>query len=99
MDKKELVKERMNQLLELAEKNIKNHPERTKRYVEIARKLSTRHKVRLPERFKKRICKICNIMWIPGYNVKVRLNKRTKAVEYVCECGQVRRFGYSKKRD
>lgn len=97
MKKNELVLERMNWLLELAEKNIKTHPERTKRYVSLARKMSSRYKIGIPEKFKKRICKVCNIMWIPGFNVKVRINKRTKAVEYVCECGSLRRFGYNKR--
>ena len=99
MKREELILERMNQLLELAEKNIKQKPERTKRYVGLARKLSSRYRMAIPERFKKRICKICNIMWIPGYNVRIQLNKRSKAVEYKCECGALRRFGYTKKRD
>ena len=97
MKKNELVLERMNWLLELAEKNIKTHLERTKRYVSLARKLSLRYKVDIPEKFKKRICKVCNTMWIPGFNVKVKINKRTKAVEYLCKCGSLRRFGYAKR--
>ena len=99
MKREELILERMNQLLELAERSIKDRPDRTKRYVGLARKLSSRYRISIPERFKKRICKICNMMWIPGYNVKIHLNKRTKAVEYICECGTLRRFGYTKKRD
>ncbi|MCX8202594.1 MAG: ribonuclease P [Candidatus Micrarchaeota archaeon] len=99
MNKRELVLERIEWLLALAEQFVKKNPERTKRYVFLARKLSSRYRVGIPKRFKKRICKICNTIWIPGYNVKIRLNKRLKAVEYVCACGSLRRFGYSKKRD
>ncbi|MCS7109683.1 MAG: ribonuclease P [Candidatus Micrarchaeota archaeon] len=99
MNKRELILERIEWLLSLAEKSIKARPDRTKRYVSLARKLSTRYRVAIPKRFKKRICKICNTIWIPGYNVKIRLNKRKKSVEYNCECGSVRRFGYAKKRD
>ncbi|MEM3369441.1 MAG: hypothetical protein QXF07_02030 [Candidatus Micrarchaeia archaeon] len=99
MNKRELVLERIEWLLELAEKYAKTKEERTKRYVSLARKLSSRYRVAIPKRFKKRICKICNIIWIPGYNVKIKLNKRSKSVEYVCSCGSVRRFGYIKKRD
>ena len=58
MKREELILERMNQLLEFAEKNLKERPDRTKRYVGLARKLSSRYRVAIPERFKKRICKI-----------------------------------------
>jgi len=91
-----LITERMEQLLELAEKNVKTHPERAKRYVQLARKLSTRYRVEIPKRFKKRVCKICNRYWIPGYNLSIRINKKNGVVVYRCECGSVRTIGYKK---
>ena len=93
----QLVKERIGQLMDLAEKNQKERPERAVRYVGLARRLATRYRVRMPERFKRRICRICNRYWIPGYNVSVRLRRRDKVVEYRCVCGALRRFGYAKK--
>lgn len=93
-----LILGRIDRLMSLAEKNIREKPARAKRYVVLATKLSTRYRVRMPERFKKRICKVCNRYWIPGYNVTVRIRRRDRVVEYRCECGAVRRFGYTEKK-
>ena len=93
-----LILERIDKLMALAEKNQRKNSVRAKRYVVLAKKMSTRYRVRMPERFKKRICKVCSRYWIPGYNVTVRLNRRNRTVEYRCECGALRRFGYTEKR-
>jgi ribonuclease P protein subunit RPR2 len=93
-----LILERIGKLMALAEKNQRNNLARAKRYVVLAKKMSTRYRVRMPERFKKRICKVCSRYWIPGYNVTVRLKRRNRTVEYRCECGALRRFGYTEKK-
>jgi len=93
-----LILERIGKLMALAERNQRKNPARAKRYVVLARKMSTRYRVRIPERFKKRICKVCSRYWIPGYNVTVRLKRRNRTVEYRCECGALRRFGYAEKK-
>jgi ribonuclease P protein subunit RPR2 len=90
----EIVRKRIDALFELAAENVKSHPERSRRYVQLARKLSMRHRMTAPQRFKRRFCKICNRFWVPGYNVRVRINRRKKVVEYSCDCGAVKRFGY-----
>ena len=89
-----VVNERIEQLFEEAQKNLKIHPERTRRYLKIARALAMRHRMRLPERFKRTFCKRCYIYWKPGYNVKVRIEKDKKTVSYSCECGYVKRYRY-----
>ncbi|VVB73603.1 Ribonuclease P protein component 4 [uncultured archaeon] len=93
-----LILERIGRLMGLAEENQRKNPSRAKRYVALAGRMSTRYRVRMPERFKKRICKVCSRYWIPGYNVTVRLNRRNRTVEYRCECGALRRFGYTEKK-
>jgi len=89
-----IVNERIAQLFKEAEENLKEHPERTRRYIRIARALVMRHRMRLPERFKRTFCKRCYIYWKPGYNVKVRFEKNKKTVSYSCECGYVKRYRY-----
>jgi RNase P subunit RPR2 len=37
------------------------------------------------------------MLWIPGYNMKVRLNSRKKMMEYRCECGAVSGFPLASK--
>lgn len=96
---KEIAMERILKLLGFAEENAKARPDRSKRYVELARKISTRYTVPIPQNLKKKFCKACNAFWVPGKNLKVRANARTKSIDYVClECGERRRHGYAKKR-
>jgi ribonuclease P protein subunit RPR2 len=88
----QVVRERIDILFQLAEKELKRHPERARRYVSLARKLGMKYNVRFPKRLKRKFCKKCGILWIPGYNLKVRLNSRKKMMEYRCECGAVKSF-------
>ncbi|MEM3399433.1 MAG: ribonuclease P protein component 4 [Candidatus Micrarchaeia archaeon] len=91
---KAIAKERIAILCSLAKENAKTNPKRSKRYVELARKIERRYNVRIPKTIKRRLCKKCNAFLIPGYNASVRLLPRRGVVEYVCECGAKRRFGY-----
>lgn len=88
----QIVKERIGILFKLAEKEVKIHPKRARRYVSLARKLGMKYNVRFPPELKRKFCKQCGILWIPGYNLKVRLNSRKGVMEYRCECGAVRNF-------
>lgn len=93
----QIARERIEILLNLAEKELKTHPERARRYVDLARKLGMKYNIRFPKKLKRKFCKKCGVVWIPGYNVMVRVNSRKKAVEYRCECGAVRCFPLNKK--
>jgi ribonuclease P protein subunit RPR2 len=92
-----IIKERIDKLFELAEENIKKHPERSRRYISLARKLSTRYNFRMNKKIKNRFCKKCDSLFIPGYNVKVKLNSREGIVEYHCNCGVVKNIHIGKK--
>jgi len=95
----QVVRERISILFQLAENELKTHPERATRYVSLARKLGMKYNVRLPKRLKRRFCKECGTLWIPGYNLEVRLNSRRKMMEYRCKCGAVRNFPLHPKKD
>lgn len=92
--KREEVLSDIARLFELAKSNVKSHPERANRYVRLARAISMRTRVRIPQKFKRAFCKKCFTYWIPGYNVKVYKKEKQKIIEYVCECGAIRRFCY-----
>jgi len=92
-----LAEKRILKLLKMAEENVKTHPQRTKRYVELARKISSKYNVRITRELKRKICKKCNAFLIPGFNCKVRADRKTKCITYIClECGERKRYGYSK---
>ena len=92
-----VVKERVDLLFKLAEENIKKHPERSKRYISLARKLSTRYNFRLNKKIKNSFCKKCDSLFIPGHNVMVKLNSRKGIIEYHCKCGEIKSIHFNRK--
>ena len=94
---KQLALERIEKLMALAASVAGAKPARAKRYVELARKLSSRYNVTIPGKWKRKFCKGCFAFWAPGKNLKVRA--RDGAVAYVCtECGAASRIGYRAAR-
>ena len=92
---RDIVCERMDILLDLAAKALKSGDEKyAKRYVFLARKLSTRYNCRFSKKDRARFCKGCNLPSAVGFNTKVRLRKRTRTAEYLCSCGESRQFKY-----
>ncbi|MCX6772482.1 MAG: hypothetical protein NTV88_01785 [Candidatus Micrarchaeota archaeon] len=92
---KQIVYERIDILLPLAASALKKKDEKhAKRYVFLARKLSTRYNCRLDRTRRAKFCKGCGLPLVPGLNVKIRLRKRTKTAEYLCSCGCAVRFKY-----
>ncbi|MEM2137892.1 MAG: ribonuclease P Rpr2/Rpp21/SNM1 subunit [Candidatus Anstonellaceae archaeon] len=92
---REIIYERIHILLELAAKALRKKDEKyAKRYVFLARKLSTRYNCRLQPEDKMKFCKSCGMPSVLGLNTNVRLRKRTKTAEYICSCGSSRHFKY-----
>jgi ribonuclease P protein subunit RPR2 len=90
-----IAAERIIKLFSQAEDSFREHPELSKRYVVLARKLSTRYKVRLTPSQKRLFCKNCNSYLKNGINCRVRL-ERGKLVQTCLECKSVKRTVYKK---
>jgi ribonuclease P protein subunit RPR2 len=95
---------RMGILLDLAEKRTVKQ-DRTdldkklaKRYVRLAREMSSHYKVGMPAALKRRICRKCNNLLVPGLNCKVVVASVHGYVAYVCECGNETRLHYKDKK-
>jgi len=94
-----IAKERIDILFGEARKSASTHPKRANRYVSIARKLGMRYKVRIPAKHRRAFCHKCGVYLLPGSNVKIRTNPRTKSVEYFClTCNKVNRYSYKKEQ-
>lgn len=92
---RQVIYERMDILLTLAAAALRKGDEKyAKRYVFLARKLSTRYNCRFPPKDRLRFCKSCGMPSVVGLNTKVRLRKRTKMAEYLCSCGAKRAIKY-----
>jgi len=92
-----IAKERIEKLLKLAEEQAK-HPERSKRQIELARKIGLRYNIRFTKGQKQRFCKKCNQILIPGRTCSVRLDSEKKLLTIKClDCGNIYKYPYKKK--
>ena len=83
--------ERIYRLFELAEQEFSRHPERSRRYVELARKIGTKNKVKVPNELRKSFCKKCGSFLKQGTNSS--LGKEGSLLTLACkECGFVRKM-------
>jgi ribonuclease P protein subunit RPR2 len=86
---------RIKKLFAEAESAFREHPELSKRYIILARKLSMRYKVKFTSEQKKLFCKKCDSYLKIGVNSRVRL-EHGKLVQTCLECKSVRRMIYKK---
>ncbi len=93
---KEIANERILKLFEQAELRFKEDSKLSDRYVEIARKISMKYKVKIPRELKRRFCKHCHKYLVPSVNCRVRLTQK-KVVYYCLNCKRFMRFPYHKK--
>jgi ribonuclease P protein subunit RPR2 len=95
---KKTVKERIQILFNQAEWTFQDNPERSKRYVEMALKLSMRYNVRLDPVLKRKFCRSCHTL-LRTSNSRTRTSPTQNAVTVTCkECGHVNRFPYRKEK-
>lgn len=90
-----IAHERIGILFKLADKEFKKHPRRSKRYIELARKIGMRYNVRLPKEWKRKFCKKCNTLLKPGVTSQVRLDTKKKTIVIKClKCNKIYRYPY-----
>ncbi|VVB69841.1 Ribonuclease P protein component 4 [uncultured archaeon] len=94
---RDLALQRMERLFSLAAAAAQElHPERSDRYVQIARQISTRTRVRMPRHLKRLFCKHCGGFLSPS-SARVRLHDGVLTSTCLrCE-KQTRRPYYAKK--
>ncbi|MEM2726975.1 MAG: ribonuclease P [Archaeoglobaceae archaeon] len=87
---REIAIERIEYLIERAEKFKNVDYELSRRYIELSKKIATRYRVRIPKKFKLYFCKNCLYPYKSG-RFRVRINK--SAVIITClNCNHIRRF-------
>ena len=96
---KELAVERIERLFSLAEINFRKNPERSHRYISLARKIAIRFNIRLKKDLKRKFCKRCYRYLVPGVNCAVRVRSSQQSIITKClECGNIMRHPYRKER-
>jgi ribonuclease P protein subunit RPR2 len=89
----DMAEQRIKRLFSLAEQIFPRRPELADRYVDIARRISMRHRVSIPRELKRRVCKECHAYLVPGNNSHTRLDGRNVVI--TCNrCGAIKRYPY-----
>ncbi len=88
--------ERIYRLFELAGKEFPKNPERSRRYVQLARAIGKRNNVRIPLELKTKFCKKCSSFLVKGKNADIE-NEGNITVVKCRECGFVRKTGEKMK--
>lgn len=70
-----VAKERISVLFEQARLAFSDHPERSNRYVALARRIAMRQRIRIDRRFRRRFCHHCYAFLVPGKNMRVRVHR------------------------
>lgn len=89
-----IAKERIGILFDLAKKEFGKKPERSRRYVALARKIGMRYNVRFSKGMKESFCKKCDTLMVPGKTLQTRLDSETKSV--IIRCGSCN-YSYRKR--
>ena len=94
-----MASDRIAKLLLMAEQNKTIHPERSRRYVELARKISSRYNVRMSADQRSLFCRRCDA-YFTADNSKTRIVPKMKAKVIVCAgCGFKRIYGKNHEND
>ena len=94
-DQREKAKVRIKILFEQAEENFSLDPKLSNRYVQLARKISMKYKVRIPSLFKRQFCKHCYSYLMPSQNSRIR-TKNGMLIIYCLNCKKFNKFKYKK---
>jgi len=86
-DDARIALERIKALLDQAARN----PEKSRRYVGIARRISTKLKVRISKEQRLQFCKVCETYLIHGRNCRVRIHD-DRLILTCLGCGSVHRI-------
>ena len=92
---REIAKERIQILLEEAGKAFHIDKKLSDRYVEMARKIAMKHRLKIPAHLQKKFCKHCYSYLMPGHNLRIR-TRNSHLVYYCSECKRYARFPYKK---
>lgn len=98
---KDMAMQRIDELMRLAIEVAPQNLPLANRYVEMATKLATRHRVRLAPQWKRLVCRRCKSLLFPGRTSRVRMkqDRRPHTVVTCLRCGTIKRYGYDRPKD
>lgn len=90
---KTIALERMQILIHNAISNSRTYPKLAQRQAYLARKLSTKYRIRMPNEMRMSFCKKCKNFIVPGVSSRVRIGRSSqKSIRVTCSyCGHIYR--------
>jgi ribonuclease P protein subunit RPR2 len=90
---RKIVIERMQILIENALSNAKTNPKLSQRQASLVRRISAKHKIRMPYNLRMVFCKKCKSFIAPGINSRIRVGRTSvKSIRISCNlCGHTYR--------
>ena len=88
---KKIAHERIGVLFEQALLAFSLHPERSNRYVDIARRIAMRQRIRIDRELRRQYCHHCYAFLAPGQNMRVRVHRGNVVVTCLI-CNKKTRF-------
>ena len=93
-----VARERVDILIGQARQMALKNEKLSRRYVEMARRISERTKVKIPREVKTYLCKGCGIAMVLGHNARLRVHAGNSGIVITClSCGAVKRYPVSPK--
>lgn len=91
---KQIAIQRIQILFQQATQTYKKNPEQAQNYLLTAKKIAMAARVRLPAGYKRRVCKNCSNLLVPGKSSRVRIkSKREPHIAVTClVCGTTMRL-------
>lgn len=94
---REVALERVRRLVVLAEQAMPEDPKLADRYVRLARRIAMRYQVSLPREIRRRVCRGCDGLLLPGRTARVRIANQRVSVTCL-RCGTVKRYPYARAK-
>jgi ribonuclease P protein subunit RPR2 len=88
---KRIARERIEVLLSRALALFPGEMAESRRCIAIARKISTRQRVRIPRELRRLFCRKCSELLVPGYTGRVRIHSG-KVIVTCLSCGKQKRY-------
>ncbi len=95
---KKIAGERIAVLFGLARQVFSMHPERSNRYVALARRIAMRQRVRINREFRRQYCHHCYAFLVPGENMRVRVHRGNVVVTCMI-CNKTMRYRVVRPHD
>ncbi|MCL4411611.1 hypothetical protein M1329_01615 [Candidatus Marsarchaeota archaeon] len=96
---KEIARQRISILFDLARRNLRDRPELSREYVVLLRSISAHYRIGLGRDMRNVLCSKCNSVLVPGLTASVVLASSKGYAAYKCMvCGTEKHIVYKRQK-